>query len=106
MSPCWSRHWASSTSHWAIFYEVQRSSTAVGLVAQGVGIAVVPRLAMQHGAYPSLRVIDLVAPTVSRTFNLLTRKGAVLSPAARNLYELLLERRSRFRTRAPRAPRG
>ncbi len=65
----------------AIFYEVQRSSTAVGLVAQGVGIAVVPRLAMQHGAYPSLRVVDLVAPTVSRTFNLLTRKGAVLSPA-------------------------
>jgi DNA-binding transcriptional LysR family regulator len=84
----------------AIFYEVQRSSTAVGLVAQGVGIAVVPRLAMQNGAYPSLRVVDLIAPTVSRTFNLLTRKGAVLSPAARNLYELLLERRSRFRTRA------
>lgn len=81
----------------AIYYEVQRSSTAVGLVAQGVGIAVVPRLAMQKGAYPSLRVIDLIAPTVSRTFNLLTRKGAVLSPAARNLYELLLERRSRFR---------
>jgi DNA-binding transcriptional LysR family regulator len=85
----------------AIYYEVQRSSTAVGLVAQGVGIAVVPRLAMQKGAYPSLRVIDLVAPTVSRTFNLLTRKGAVLSPAARNLYELLLARRSRFRP-----PRG
>ena len=89
----------------AIFYEVQRSSTAVGFVAQGVGIAVVPRLAMQHGAYPSLRVIDLVAPTVSRTFNLLTRKGAVLSPAARNLYELLLERRSRFRTRGQKPPR-
>jgi DNA-binding transcriptional LysR family regulator len=83
----------------AIFYEVQRSSTAVGLVAQGVGIAVVPRLAMQDGAYPSLRVVELIAPTVSRTFNLLTRKGAVLSPAARNLYELLLERRSRFKAR-------
>jgi DNA-binding transcriptional LysR family regulator len=88
----------------AIFYEVQRSSTAVGLVAQGVGIAVVPRLAMQDGAYPSLRVVDLVAPTVSRTFNLLTRKGAVLSPAARNLYELLLARRARFRPRGPRQP--
>ena len=86
-----------------IFYEVQRSSTAVGLVAQGVGIAVVPRLAMQDGAYPSLRVIDLVAPMVTRTFNLLTRKGAVLSPAARNLYELLLERRSRFKTRGQRS---
>jgi DNA-binding transcriptional LysR family regulator len=87
-----------------IFYEVQRSSTAVGLVAQGVGIAVVPRLAMQHGAYPSLRVIDLVAPTVSRTFNLLTRKGAVLSPAAQNLYELLLARRARFTPRRGESP--
>jgi DNA-binding transcriptional LysR family regulator len=83
---------------------VQRSSTAVGLVAQGVGIAVVPRLAMQHGAYPSLRVIDLVAPTVSRTFNLLTRKGAVLSPAAQNLYELLLARRARFTPRRGDSP--
>jgi DNA-binding transcriptional LysR family regulator len=88
-----------------IFYEVQRSSTAVGLVAQGVGIAVVPRLALQDGAYPSLRVIELVAPTVSRTFNLLTRKGAVLSPAARNLYGLLLERSARFKMRGHK-PRG
>ena len=81
---------------------MQRSSTAVGLVAQGVGIAVVPRLAMQDGAYPDLRVVDLVAPVVSRTFNLLTRKGAVLSPAAHNLYELLLARRARFKTRGSR----
>jgi DNA-binding transcriptional LysR family regulator len=93
----------------AIYYEVQRSSTAVGLVAQGVGIAVVPRLAMQDGAYPSVRVIDLVAPTVSRTFNLLTRKGAELSPAARNLYELLLARRARIKplrgASRPKSPR-
>src|SRR5262245_30495386 len=47
-------------------YEVQRSSTAVGLVAEGVGVAVVPELAMQKGAYPDLRVIPLVDPVVSR----------------------------------------
>ena len=41
-------------------YEVQRSSTAVGLVAEGVGAAVVPSLAMQKGALsaPARRAAD------------------------------------------------
>jgi DNA-binding transcriptional LysR family regulator len=72
------------------FYEVQRSSTAVGLVAAGVGIAVVPRLAWQTGSYPNLRMIALTSPTVNRTFSLLTRKGVELSPAARTLYAMIL----------------
>ena len=76
------------------FYEVQRSSTAVGLVAEGVGIAVVPRLAWQKGAYPSLRMIPLTSPIVTRTFSLLTRKGAELSPAARTLYAMILRQAS------------
>src|SRR5262245_47768208 len=46
------------------FYEVQRSSTAVGMVAQGVGVTVVPGLAVQEGAYPRLRVVPLVDPVV------------------------------------------
>jgi DNA-binding transcriptional LysR family regulator len=71
------------------FYEVQRSSTAVGLVAEGVGVAVVPQLAMQKGAYPRLRVIPLVGPVVSRTLVLLSRKGAYLTPAAQALYDLI-----------------
>lgn len=71
------------------FYEVQRSSTAVGLVAEGVGVAVVPQLALQKGAYPRLRVIPLVGPVVSRTLVLLSRKGAYLTPAAQALYDLI-----------------
>jgi len=71
------------------FYEVQRSSTAVGLVAEGVGVAVVPQLAMQKGAYPRLRVIPLAGPVVSRTLVLLSRKGAYLTPAAQALYDLI-----------------
>src|SRR5262245_37197935 len=75
------------------FYEVQRSSTAVGLVAAGVAAAVVPRLAIQEGAYPSLRVIPLVDPVVSRELVLVSRRGAHLSPAAQALFDLVLERR-------------
>jgi DNA-binding transcriptional LysR family regulator len=72
-----------------IFFEVQRSATAVGLVADGVGAAVVPRLAMQPGAYPDLRTIALVDPVVSRPMVLVHRKGAHLSPAAQALYDMV-----------------
>jgi len=72
-------------------YEVQRSSTAVGLVAEGVGVAVVPELAMQKGAYPELRVIPLVDPVVSRSLVLLTRRKAWLTPPAQALYDLILK---------------
>lgn len=76
-----------------VHYEVQRSSTAVGLVAAGVAAAVVPQLAIQPGAYPNLRVVPLVEPVVSRSLVLVTRAGAQLSPAARALFELLLRKR-------------
>lgn len=80
------------------FYEVQRSSTAVGLVAQGVAAAVVPRLALQSGAYPGLRIVALTQPVIERTFVLLSRKGAHLSPAAQALHDLILARAGkRFR---------
>jgi len=70
------------------FYEVQRSSTAVGMVAEGVAAAVVPGLAVQKGAYPRLRVVPLVDPVVSRTLVLLSRRTAQLTPAAQALYDL------------------
>ncbi|WP_028221987.1 LysR family transcriptional regulator [Paraburkholderia oxyphila] len=73
------------------FYEVQRSSTALGLVAEGLGAAVVPRLAIQKNAYPMVRSIELVEPSVSRTLLLLTRRTAQLSPAARALYDMIIE---------------
>lgn len=76
------------------FYEVQRSSTAVGLVAQGVGVAVVPQLAIQKGAYPNVRVVELVDPIVSRKLVLITRKTAHLSPAAQALYDMIREQES------------
>jgi DNA-binding transcriptional LysR family regulator len=75
-----------------VHYEVQRSSTAVGLVAAGIAAAVVPKLAIQHGAYPRLRVIPLSDPVISRTLALVVRKGAKLSPAAQVLHDLIIAR--------------
>jgi DNA-binding transcriptional LysR family regulator len=76
------------------FYEVQRSSTAVGMVAEGCGAAVVPELAMQKGAYPRIRVIPLIDPVVSRTLVLLSRKTGQFTPAAQALYDLIRRRYS------------
>jgi DNA-binding transcriptional LysR family regulator len=72
-------------------YEVQRSSTAVGLVAEGVAAAIVPGLALQKGAYPTIRIIPLVDPVVSRSIVLISRRSSQLSPAAEALYSLLLK---------------
>ncbi len=72
------------------FFEVQRSATALGLVAAGAGVAVVPRLALQKGAYPMLRTIALVDPVVSRTMVLIRRRTAQLTPAAQALYDLFV----------------
>lgn len=72
-------------------FEVQRSSTAVGLVAQGIGVAVVPSLAIQAGAYPNIRVVALADPVVTRTFVLIARRSAHLSPAAQALYDMILK---------------
>ena len=71
------------------FYEVQRSSTAVGLVAEGVAAAIVPSLAVQRGAYPQIKVVALVEPVVSRGLVLVSRRNAHLSPAAQALYDMI-----------------
>jgi DNA-binding transcriptional LysR family regulator len=71
------------------FYEVQRSSTAVGLVVEGLGVAVVPRLAIQDGAFPSVRVVPLVDPVVHKDLALVTRRNGQLSPAAEALQRMI-----------------
>ncbi|HVN86497.1 MAG TPA: LysR family transcriptional regulator [Candidatus Binatia bacterium] len=73
-------------------YEVQRSSTAVGLVAEGVAAAVVPSLAIQKGAYPRIKIVALTNPVASRSLVLMLRKTAHLSPAAQALYDLIVNR--------------
>lgn len=85
------------------FYEVQRSSTALGLVAQGLGAAVVPGLAIQKDAYPSVRAIELVQPAITRALVLVTRKTAALSPAAQALYDMLLGQAAGDRIARPRS---
>ncbi|MBS0419853.1 MAG: LysR family transcriptional regulator [Proteobacteria bacterium] len=81
---------AADAPRLSAYYEVQRSSTALGLVAEGVGAAVVPGLAVQKDAYPRIRVVALVQPVVSRALVLTSTRSAQLSPAAQALYDMLI----------------
>ena len=71
------------------YFEVGRSSTAVGMVAEGVAAAVVPGLAIQRGAYTNIRVVPITDPVVSWSLVLVARKNARLSPAGQALYDML-----------------
>jgi DNA-binding transcriptional LysR family regulator len=70
-------------------FEVGRSSTAIGMVAEGVAAAVVPGLAVQRGAYPMIRVVPISGPVVSWSLVLVSRRKANLSPAAQALHHML-----------------
>jgi DNA-binding transcriptional LysR family regulator len=73
-------------------YEVEHLSTAIGLVAAGVGSAILPYSTIQEGSYPRVRRIPLLAPVIGRTIVLIRRKGATLSPASQIFYDMLARR--------------
>lgn len=69
-------------------YEAQHVTTALGLVEAGLGIAVVPSMAMPGPDHPLLVSLALVDPVVTRKVGLIRRRGRALSPAAQQLYDL------------------
>jgi DNA-binding transcriptional LysR family regulator len=77
----------------------------LGLVEAGLGVAAVPSLAMPARDHPLLVSVPLTDPVVTRRVGLIRRRGRSLSPAAQQLYDLLLEMRPKP-PKAPRARRG
>ncbi|GAB4056795.1 LysR family transcriptional regulator [Uliginosibacterium sediminicola] len=73
-------------------YEVQHLATAIGLVAAGVGTAILPASTLQAGARPGVLSIPLVGPQVQRTIVLILRRNTTLSPPAQAFCELLRAR--------------
>lgn len=69
------------------FIEVQHVSTLLEMVKAGLGVAVVPRLAMHDG--DGLRAVPLKNQDLNRTLGVIRRSGHVLSPGAARLVELL-----------------
>lgn len=72
-----------------IQYEINHVTGAISMVAAGLGVAVLPGLALGDNVYPNLVSIPLTDPDITRTLGLITRKGGRLQPAAQALSELL-----------------
>ena len=77
-------------------------TTLLGLVEAGLGVAAVPSLAMPGKDHPTLVSVPLVDPVVTRQMGLIKRRGRSLSPAAQQLYDLLVA----TRTARPRSARA
>lgn len=71
-------------------FESRHVQTLLGMVEAGLGVAVVPQLAMPHGQ-GVLMSIALAAPVVKREMGLITQRGRTLSPAAQQLYGFIVD---------------
>ncbi|MBJ9975540.1 LysR family transcriptional regulator [Pseudomonas sp. S75] len=69
--------------------EARHVTTALGLVEAGLGVAVVPSIAMPMGAHPILVGVALTEPEVVRQLGILKRRGRTLTPAALDLEGLI-----------------
>lgn len=73
-------------------YEVQHVATAVALVAAGLGLTVVPRIAIDVVKAADMTTVALRDPAIARTLVAVTRKGVPLSPPAEALLDLIVAR--------------
>lgn len=70
-------------------YEAKYMSTAIGLVASGLGVAVLPSSAALMAEQAGLRSATLHEPVVRRKIGILMRRGRSLSPSASALFAIL-----------------
>ncbi len=73
-------------------YEVQHVSTAASMVASGIALTVVPRLAISATATQGLAAVPITNPSVARTVGVVTKRGNPLSPAGEALHALVTKR--------------
>jgi DNA-binding transcriptional LysR family regulator len=79
---------SSARPRW--FCEVHHVPALVSLVEAGVGLGVVPRLAMPPDGHPTLVSVPLHEPEVTRTLGLIKRRGRALTAAAQLFHDLLV----------------
>ena len=66
-------------------YEVRFSTTAISMIAAGMGVSVLPENSGQLASAVGVTTVDLIDPIVMRDVSLLQRHHHSLSPAAEHL---------------------
>ncbi len=73
------------------FCEVNHVPAMVSMIEAGLGIGVLPRMALPpDDGLGKVRAIDLSDPQITRTLGLISRRGKPLAPAAQLFYDLLI----------------
>ena len=70
-------------------YEFMHVHTLVAMAEAGLGVALLPRVAIPHTT--SLKIVRVASPALSRTIAIITIRGHTLSPASARLVELCNE---------------
>lgn len=78
--------------NWA--YEVTRFSTALGLVESGLGISVLPSMAVPPDDHPNLITRPIGDPAITRTIGIVYRRGTSLSAPAQQFRDMLMRSRT------------
>ena len=72
-------------------YEVRRSTTALGLVGAGIGIAVLPKISLPSAGNSNVTSRELVAPSITRSLGIISREAYEMPPAAKEFCRVLTE---------------
>lgn len=71
------------------FVEVRHVTSLLEMIKAGLGIGVVPQLAMPREHDGTLVAVPLAGPAIMRTLGIIKRTGRILSPGAQELYQML-----------------
>jgi len=76
-------------------YEVRFSTTAISMIAEGLGVSILPENSQQLTASVNVKSVILTTPTISRDISMLQNRQLMLSSAAARMKEFFLEARQR-----------
>jgi DNA-binding transcriptional LysR family regulator len=78
-----------ATNDLELAYETRTSSTLIGLVEAGLGIAILPELTVTAKKHGGLIPIPLTGPVVRRRIGLISAHGNRIRPHAQQLFDLI-----------------
>lgn len=72
-------------------YEVRFSTTAISMIAEGLGVAILPENSRQLTTAVNVKAVLLADPVISRDISILQLRQRMLSPAAARMKDILTE---------------
>lgn len=70
-------------------YQFSQTQTLIAAANEGLGAAILPKIAVPESIPARLQALHIVEPTMSRQIALITLRGYALSPAAQRLADLV-----------------